>query len=339
MFKVFIETFADDFGIVYPEELETQRREIVPEFVQLDAVAVFPDDFDYTTLKDQTFPFLGKYDGFEYKSLRDALTVMRCYQYSFTELGILTTYFLSKLRKDRKERQSLSQVGAREQWQRLRAQGAMHSCCVVILSTGDPKLLRKEVGFEAVSDYPHLDGALYRQVMSENQFVGSIATYLVVLNHLPTHPKNASLLLLAKGRKQAEYCRWLLEEDTGMTLQRKQHLIYYLFKYNLIEDQEVETEMKRNIFLQGDDYEWFLDIFDEGTEEHKARFLKKAHKKMLGADTPLEVAQKVLQADSPVELALQAIQSEQELNEFLSRIQLRNQKTVSTSTQQAAASA
>ena len=77
-------------------------------------------------------------------------------------------------------------------------------------------------------------GHYYRLVVFENKFIGSIATYLVVLNHLPTHPKNASLLLLAKGKKQAEYCRWLLEKDTGMTLEQKELLISYLFKYSLI---------------------------------------------------------------------------------------------------------
>jgi hypothetical protein len=98
--------------------------------------------------------------------------------------------------------------------------------CVVILSTGDPRQLRKEVGFEPVSDYAHLDGALHRKVMSQDQFVGSIAIYLVVLNHLPVHAKNASLLLLAKGKKQAEFCRWLVEEHSEITLQQKQELIY-----------------------------------------------------------------------------------------------------------------
>jgi hypothetical protein len=33
--------------------------------------------------------------------------------------------------------------------------------------------LRKEVGFEPVSDYAHLDGGLDRKVMSQEQFVGS----------------------------------------------------------------------------------------------------------------------------------------------------------------------
>ena len=256
-----------------------------------------------------------------------------------TELGVLTTHLLSKVRQDRKERQSLSQIGAKEQWQRLDAQGAMHSCCVVIFSTGDPKMLRKEVGFEPVSDYPHLDGALYRLIVFENKFVGSIATYLVVLNRLPTHPKNASLLLLAKGQKQAEYCRWLLEEDTGLTLQRKELLIYYLFKYNLIENKEVETEMRYKLLLEGDDFEWLIDIFNDGTEQHRARFLRKVYKKMLGAETPLEVAQKVLQVDSPVELALQAIQSEEQRRELLERLQQTSYQPATTSTQQAAASA
>jgi ribosomal protein S10 len=110
--------------------------------------------------------------------------------------------------------------------------------------------------------------------------------------------------------------------------------------------------MRYKSLFSPDDYVWFLDLFDDGTEEHKARFLQQTHKRMLDADSPLEVAQKVLQAkptrllrqkvlqaNSSVELALKAIDSEEQLNEFLSRIQQRSQKMASTITQQAAASA
>jgi hypothetical protein len=352
MFKVFIEAFADDFGIVNPQLMQTQRREILPEFVQMDAVVAFPDDFDFTTLRDRTFPFLGKYDALEYKGANDPLSVMRCYQYSLTELGILTTFFLSKVRKDRKERESLTLIRAREQWLKLKQAGATHSCCVVILSTGDPRQLRKEAGFEPVSDYPHLDGALHRLVVFENQFVGSLAIYLVVLNKLAVHAKNASLLLLSKGKKQAEFCDWLAQEHSGLTLQQRQDLIYYLFKYQLIENKEIEKEMRRKLLFSPDDYEWFLDLFDDGTEEHKARFLQQTFKRMLDADNPLQVAQKVLHANSPVELAqkalhanspvelaLKAIQSEEERRELIARLQQTSYQTVNTTRLQAPASA
>lgn len=131
--------------------------------------------------------------------------------------------------------------------QRLSEQGALHSCCTVILSTTDPMYLRKEVGFEKVSDYPHLDGALYRQVIAENKFVGSIAIYLVVLNTLPIDPKNASLLLLSKGKKQSEFCRWLLEGGEGITIQEKLFYQFYLLRYNLIQNQEVMQKMRRTL--------------------------------------------------------------------------------------------
>ena len=339
LFQVIFKAFSHAFGIVDPKELQTQQREILPEFVQMDAMIVFPDEFDFTTLNDKSFPFLGQKTAIEYKGQNDALSVMRFYQYSFTELGIITTHLLSKERKDRKERESLSQRGAKEQWESLKAQGAKHSCCMVILSTTDPTQLRKEVGFEAVHDYPHLDGALYRLIVSENKFVGSIASYLVVLNHLPIHPKNAPLLLLSKGKKQSEFCRWLIEQGEGITLEENLLYQFYLLKYNLIQSQEVKQKMRHKLLLSPTDYEWFIDQFVDLPEEARLRFARHVNKRFLHADSPIEVAQKVLQADSPLEMAqkvLQAdspeeaalhfIQSEEQVNRLLELIQQRNLK-------------
>jgi len=167
------------------EDVQTEQRNILSQSIRIDATVVFPDDFDFTTLRDRIFPFLSLYTIFEYKGGRDPLLVGHFYLYSFAELGLMTARFLSKERTLSKARNYLSLRAARERSQQLKEQGAMHSCCTVILSTGDPRQLRKAVGFEAVTEYSHLDGALYRLVHSENQFVGSIATYLVVLNDLP----------------------------------------------------------------------------------------------------------------------------------------------------------
>ena len=101
--------------------------------------------------------------------------------------------------------------------------------------------------------------------MSENQFVGSMATYLVVINKLPTHPKNASLLLLSKGKKQSEFCRWLLEDGEGITIQEKLFYQFYLLRYNLIQNQEVMQKMRRTLLLDSPaDYSWIFDVFDDG---------------------------------------------------------------------------
>ena len=72
----------------------------------------------------------------------------------------------------------------------------------------EPLIARLDDSHESVrEDYSHLDGALYRLVISENQFIASIATYLVVLNDLPVCEKNAPLLLLTTGKKKIEFWR------------------------------------------------------------------------------------------------------------------------------------
>ena len=45
-------------------------------------------------------------------------------------------------------------------------------------------MLRQSLRLEPVDEYPHLRGALYRKVVSEDEFVGSAAVYLVALNKL-----------------------------------------------------------------------------------------------------------------------------------------------------------
>lgn len=321
MFKVFIETFADAFGIQFPEEMQTQVREIMPEFVQMDTVVVFPDGFDFSTLSNKILPFLGKYVVIEYKGENDALTVMRFYQYTFTELGIIATYLLSKQRKDRKEREALSQRAVTQQWQQLNDQNATHSCAIVILSTTDPTQLRKKIGFEPVNDYPHLKGALHRLVISSNEFVGSMATYLVVLNHLPVVPKNAPLLLLAKGRKQDEFCRWLVEEDIGITWQQRQLLLYYIFKYSLIQNPEVQQEMTQKLAFDPEDYGWFLTAYEHSLRKNRAIFLKEIQKKLFDGDNPEEAAQLLMDVDSPIEMALKTIKNDEQRRELIERLQ------------------
>ena len=222
--------------------------------------------------------------------------VAHVYQYSLTELGLVVTRYLSAKRKDRSEWKSLSQKAASAKWEQLSAAGAHHSCCAVILSTTDPKQLRKKVGFEAVEDYTHLKGALYRKVILEDEFVGSIATYIVVLNELPVCAINAPLLLLSTEKKKIEFCKWLLSEVEGLTLEEKRYYQLYLLENHLIQDEEVEKEMRHD-FFGPPDHNWIFDEFDERSPDEQERFLQLTLKRMLRADSPLEAAQKLLKSD------------------------------------------
>ncbi len=247
-FQLFMQTLARAFGIEKPENVKTEQREILAGSVRIDTVVMFSEQFDFTSLKDKIFPFWGILTVVEYKGKNDPPQVGHFYQYSLTELGLITTRYLSKPREDRKERNWLSQRALTEQWQQLHAQGAAHSCCSIILSTTDPRGSRQELDFESVIDYPHLTGALYRWVISENRFVGSLAVYLVVINHLPVEAQNVPLLLLSTGRKQIEFCQWLLTDASGLTIEEKRAYQSYLIDHNLIENQEVAKAMRYDLF-------------------------------------------------------------------------------------------
>ncbi len=321
-FQMFIRTFRQAFGIVNPRDVQTEQREIFAESIRIDAIVVFADPFDFTTLRERIFPFLGRYNVFEYKGEHDPLLVGHFYQYSLVELGLMVVRYLSNERTDREGRQWLSQRSARALWRQLKTQGAQHSSCTVILSTRDAQQLRKKVGFQPVADYPHLTGALYRRVISEDEFVGSIATYLVVLNHLPVCPINAPLLLLAKGRKQIEFCRWLLSDANGLTLEEKRLYQFYLIDYHLIQNEEVKQAMKYDLFGPPN-HNWIFEELERRSEEERQRFFQLALQKMPEVISPEEAAQRLLHANSPVEVALKSIKTQKQLREFLERIQQR----------------
>ena len=301
-FQMFIIIFYQAFGIEQPSDVQTEQREILAESIRIDAIVVFSDQFDFTTLSARIFPFLGRYNVLEYKGENDPLLIGHFYQYSLVELGLMAVRHLSEERTDRKGRQWLSQRSARALWKRLEAQGARHTACTVILSTADPQRLRQTVGLQPVTDYPHLNGALYRQIISENQFVGSIATYLVVLNDLPVCAINAPLLMLAKGSKQIEFCRWLLEDANGLTLEEKQLYQFYLVDYNLIQDEEVNREMRYDLFGPPD-HSWIFEVLEEKSEEERQRFFQLALDRISRATSPAEAVQKLLHANSPEEAA------------------------------------
>jgi hypothetical protein len=140
----------------------------------------------------------------------------------------------------------------------LKAQGAKHSCCVVILSTGDPRDLRNTVGFELVTEYEHLNGALYRKVILEDDFIGSVPIYLVVLNELAVCALNVPLLLLSTKQKKIEFCKSLLKYIPGITLEEKRWYLTYLLEHHLIDNKEVEIEIMEKMFGQPD-HSWIFN--------------------------------------------------------------------------------
>ena len=356
LFQICITNYPDAFGIEDIETLKIQKRSIVPESVYIDAVITFTVDFDFKKLDDRIFPFLGKENIVEYKGNRDDLSLKKFCQYAMTELGLIACDFLSKKGEEGTEDASLSQKAATNQWQRLKAQGAKHSCTTVIVSTGDPKGLRKAFGFELVDTYDHLSGSLYCLDMFNNKLVGSMAIYIVVINDLPVHSKNAPLLLLSTGTKQEEFLEWLLETHDGLTIQRRSSYLRYLAKYDLVEDWRIIEEMSKKTNRRRDNtlilMEILADTLRDGESSEKEiadtfqhfsslvwptdspveaaqRMMQvdspvEAAQRMMQVDSPMEMAQVALQADSPAEAAFSLIHSEEEKNRLLEMLHQSN---------------
>ncbi len=227
------------------------------------------------------------------------MKVGQYYQYTFVELGLMLARCLSKERKDRTGRQWLNQKEARITWQKLKSQGAKHLCSTTILSTAEPSFLRSTLKLEPVDEYPHLRGALYRKVVSEDEFVGSAAVYLAALNKLKVCAINAPLLLLSTGEKQKEFCQWLMTDAEGLTIEEQVGYRVYMLTYDIVEDREVKSEMGRRKIRPN--YDILIELLHkEGmSQEEKEIFVQK----FFGVASPKEVAQKALNASSPEEAA------------------------------------
>jgi len=309
LFQVLIKFFYLAFGIENLNQINTELKEILAASVRIDAIVTFLDDFDFTKLRQRIFPWLGKNNVFEYKGKFDLLKVGQCCQYALVELGLMLTRCLSKERKDRAGREWLSQKDVRAYWNKLKSQGAKHFCTATILSTGDPKGVREGLGFEPVNQYLHLRGALYRQVIFKNEFLGSIPVYLVVLNKLKVCAINTPLLLLATGEKQKEFCQWLIDDAEGLTIEEQVTYRSYMIAYGVVEDKEVRKQMGRKVLRPN--YDNLVEVIDENLPpEVKIEFIQKllradspeeADLKLLGVDSPEEGVQKLLGVDSPEE--------------------------------------
>jgi len=296
-FQVVIRDFRTAFGIEHIGYINTEQREILAISLSIDAVVTFPDDFDFTILKNRILPWLGKKNVFEYKGKFDQLKVGQYYQYTFAELGLMLTHCLSKERIDRSGRQWLTQKEARSHWKKFKSQGARHLCSTTILSTADPKRLRKSLKLEPVDEYPHLSGALYRKVVSEDEFVGSAAIYLVALNKLKVCAQNAPLLLLSTGEKQNQFCRWLMTDAEDLTIEEQVMYRIYMLTYDIVEDEEMKREMGRRKIKPN--YDVLIELLhqEEMSQEERDRFIQK----FLGVSSPEEAAQKLLGVSSPEE--------------------------------------
>jgi len=306
LFQVLLKFFYLAFGIENLNQINTELKEILAASVRIDAVVTFPDDFDFTKLRKHIFPWLGKNNILEYKGKSDPLKVGQYCQYAFVEFGLMLTRCLSKGRKDKAGREWLSQKGVRHYWDKLKSQGAEHLCTTTILSTGDPRGVREGFGFEPVKEYSHLQGALYRKIISKDEFFGTIAVYLVVLNKLKVCAINAPLLLLSTSEKQKEFCRWLITNAEGLTIEEQVTYQSYMVAYGVVEDEEVKEQMGRRILRPN--YDNLAELIDETfPPEIKIKFIQKllradspeeADMKLLGVDSPEEGAQKLLRADS-----------------------------------------
>ena len=217
--------------------------------MRIDAIVTFDDDFDFSKLRKRIFPWfryasystqgLGKNNVLEYKGKFDPLKIGQYCQYAFVELGLILARCFSKERKDRVGREWLSQKGVRSYWNKLKSQGAKHLCTTTILSTGDPKGVREGLGFKPVKQYSHLLGALYRKVISKNEFLGTVAVYLVVLNKLKVCAINTPLLLLSTGEKLKEFCRWLITDAEGLTIEEQVSYQACMIAYDIVEAEDL----------------------------------------------------------------------------------------------------
>jgi len=317
LFQVLLKLFYLAFGIEHPEQINTELREILKSSVRIDAIITFGDDFDFTKLRKRILPWLGKNNVFEYKGKFDLLKVGQYCQYTFVELGLMLTRCLSKERKDRAGREWLSQKGVLSYWNKLKSQGAKHLCTTTILSTVDPKGVREGFGFKPVKQYPHLRGALYRKIISQDEFLDTVAVYLVVLNKLKVCAINTPLLLLTTGEKLKEFCQWLVTDAEGLTKEEQVTYQSYMIAYDIVEDKEVERQMGRKVLRPN--YDRLAELLDESfPPEIRDKFIQK----FLRVDSLEEGAQKLLGVDSPKEAVLKLARTreqQKELLEFLQR--------------------
>ena len=185
-----------------------------------------------------------------------------------------------------------------------------HLSTTTILSTGDPRGIREGLGFKPVKQYPHLRGALYRKILSKDEFLGTVAVYLVVLNKLKVCAINTPLLLLSTGGKQKEFCRWLVSDAEGLTIEEQVTYQSYMIAYDIVDDEEVKRLMGRKVLRPN--YDNLAELIDETfPPEVKRKFVQK----LFRVDSLEEGAQKLLGVDSLEEAILKLARAKEQQKE------------------------
>jgi hypothetical protein len=158
---------------------------------------------------------------------------------------------------------------------------------------------------------------LYRKVIYQDEFIGTIAVYLVVLNKLKVCAINAPLLLLSTGEKLKEFCQWLVTNAEDLTIEEQVAYRTLIITYNIVKDEEVKKQMRRKVWKP--DYDRLAGYLREDMpQEIKIKFIQS----FLHADSPEMSVQRILGVDSPEEAVLKLVKTKEQqkgLLEFLQR--------------------
>ena len=73
---------------------------------------------------------------------------------------------------------------------------------------------------------------------------------------------NTPLLLLSTGEKQKDFCRWLITDAEGLTIEEQVTYQSYMIAYNIVEDEEVKKQMGRKALKP--DYDKVAEWLYEG---------------------------------------------------------------------------
>ena len=87
---------------------------------------------------------------------------------------------------------------------------------------------------------------MYRKVIYQDEFIGTIAVYLVVLNQLKVCAINAPLLLLSTGEKLKEFCQWLVTEAEGLAIEEQVAYRTLIITYNILKAEDLFCSLNRN---------------------------------------------------------------------------------------------
>ncbi|MBM3241906.1 hypothetical protein FJZ31_37015 [Candidatus Poribacteria bacterium] len=121
---------------------------------------------------------------------------------------------------------------------------------------------------------------------------------------------NTPLLLLSTGEKQKGFCRWLITDAKGLTIEEQVTYQSYMIAYGVVEDEEVKEQMGRKVLRPN--YDNLAEVIDETfPPEIKIKFIQK----LLRADSPEEADLKLLGVDSLEEAILKLSRAKEQQKE------------------------